>query len=97
MLEHRLTGARPRLSVERWLLALRHPGAPVHLGPRLLGGALVLTLILFLLLAPLRAHAQELTVFAAASLTDAFKDIAAQWVKAGHPAPRLSFVSAGPS
>jgi molybdate transport system substrate-binding protein len=51
-------------------------------------------LFLFLLiLAPLQAHAQALTVFAAASLTDALKDISAQWVKAGHEAPRISFDS----
>jgi len=34
-----------------------------------------------------------LTVFAAASLTDAMKDAAAAWVKLGHPAPRLSFAA----
>jgi molybdate transport system substrate-binding protein len=34
-----------------------------------------------------------LTVFAAASLTDALKDIAGMWVKAGHEAPRISFDS----
>ena len=48
-------------------------------------------LALCLLLAPLAARAQELTVFAAASLTDAMKDISAQWEKAGHPALHLSF------
>jgi molybdate transport system substrate-binding protein len=48
-------------------------------------------LVLCLLLAPLAARAQELTVFAAASLTDAMKDISAQWQKAGHPALRMSF------
>jgi len=47
--------------------------------------------LLCILLAPLSAHAQQLTVFAAASLTDAMKDAAAQWVKAGHPALSLSF------
>src|SRR6202000_2756391 len=67
----------------------RHTGSET-LNPR---GRMRYLLILFLLLAPLRAHAQELTVFAAASLTDAFKDIAAQWVKAGHTAPRLSFAA----
>jgi molybdate transport system substrate-binding protein len=50
-------------------------------------------LYLLLLLAPLQAHAQSLTVFAAASLTDAFKDISAQWVKEGHQAPRMSFAA----
>src|SRR5690349_23923608 len=50
-------------------------------------------LFLCILLAPLSARAQELTVFAAASLTDAMKDIAALWVQAGHPALRTSFGS----
>jgi len=48
-------------------------------------------IILCLLLAPLTARAQELTVFAAASLTDAMKDISTKWAAAGHPALRLSF------
>src|SRR6202000_22186 len=43
------------------------------------------------LLVPLSARAQELTVFAAASLTDAMKDVSALWTKAGHPALRMSF------
>lgn len=50
-------------------------------------------LLLLLILAPLQAKAQTLTVFAAASLTNAMKDIAALWVKAGHEAPRMSFDS----
>jgi molybdate transport system substrate-binding protein len=50
-------------------------------------------LLLLLILAPLQARAQTLTVFAAASLTDAMKEISALWVKAGHPAPRTSFDS----
>jgi molybdate transport system substrate-binding protein len=50
-------------------------------------------LALCLLLTPLAARAQELTVFAAASLTDAMKDISAQWAQAGHPALRMSFGS----
>jgi molybdate transport system substrate-binding protein len=50
-------------------------------------------LFLLLILAPLQARAQTLTVFAAASLTDALKDIAGMWVKAGHEAPRISFDS----
>ena len=50
-------------------------------------------LALCLLLAPLAARAQELTVFAAASLTDAMKDISAQWAQAGHPPLRMSFGS----
>ena len=54
-----------------------------------------LLLILLLTLAPFqaRAQAQPLTVFAAASLTDAMQDIVRLWVAAGHPAPRLSFAS----
>jgi molybdate transport system substrate-binding protein len=52
-----------------------------------------LLLALCLLLAPLTARAQELTVFAAASLTDAMKDISAQWAQAGHQPLRMSFSS----
>ncbi len=48
-------------------------------------------LFLCVLLLPLAARAQELTFFAAASLTDALKDVAALWVQQGHAAPRLSF------
>src|SRR5271166_6608046 len=44
-----------------------------------------------MLLLPLLARAQELTVFAAASLTDAMKDVSALWSQAGHPPLRLSF------
>jgi molybdate transport system substrate-binding protein len=50
-----------------------------------------LLLLLCLLLAPLSAQAQQLTVFAAASLTDAMKDIDAQWQKDGHKPLSLSF------
>jgi molybdate transport system substrate-binding protein len=50
-------------------------------------------LALCLLLAPLAARAQELTVFAAASLTDALKDISAQWAQTGRPPLRMSFGS----
>jgi molybdate transport system substrate-binding protein len=50
-------------------------------------------LLLCVLLVPLAARAQELTVFAAASLTDAMKDVSAQWVKAGHQPLRMSFGS----
>ena len=52
---------------------------------------LIAILILPILLAPLQARAEQLTVFAAASLTDAMREIAALWTKAGHEAPRLSF------
>jgi molybdate transport system substrate-binding protein len=48
-------------------------------------------LLAFMLLVPLTARAQELTVFAAASLTDAMKDVSALWTKAGHPPLTLSF------
>ena len=48
-------------------------------------------LALCLLLAPLRAGAQQLTVFAAASLTDVMQDISARWAEAGHSPLRLSF------
>src|ERR1700709_2461526 len=50
-------------------------------------------LVLCVLLVPLAARAQELTVFAAARLTDAMKDVSAQWVKAGHQPLRMSFGS----
>ncbi len=50
-------------------------------------------LLVFLLLFPLAAQAEELTVFAAASLTDALKDISLLWQKEGHPALRQSFAS----
>jgi molybdate transport system substrate-binding protein len=52
---------------------------------------LVIGLLAFLV--PSAAWAQQLTVFAAASLTDAMKDISAAWEKQGHPALRLSFAS----
>lgn len=45
------------------------------------------------LLAPSAAQARELTVFAAASLTDALQDLSAMWVQRGHQAPRMSFGS----
>jgi molybdate transport system substrate-binding protein len=50
-------------------------------------------LILLLVLAPLQARAETITVFAAASLTNALQAIAELWVKAGHEAPRQSFAS----
>jgi molybdate transport system substrate-binding protein len=52
-----------------------------------------LILLLALLLAPLTARADDVTVFAAASLTDAIKDISGLWQEAGHAAPKLSFAS----
>jgi molybdate transport system substrate-binding protein len=56
-------------------------------------GMMRLLLFTLLMLAPLQARTQPLTVFAAASLTDAMKGISELWVKAGHDAPRLSFAS----
>jgi molybdate transport system substrate-binding protein len=42
----------------------------------------------------LPARAQEsVTVFAAASLTDALRELGAQWAARGHPAPRFSFAA----
>jgi molybdate transport system substrate-binding protein len=52
-----------------------------------------LLLALCLMIAPLVARAQQLTVFAAASLTDAMKDVSAQWVRVGHQPLRMSFGS----
>ena len=54
---------------------------------------LVLSLLLCVLFVPPAAHAEELTVFAAASLTDAMKDVSVQWAKAGHQPLRMSFAS----
>jgi molybdate transport system substrate-binding protein len=48
-------------------------------------------LFALVLLAPIAARAQELTVFAAASLTDAMKDVSVLWTKDGQPPLRLSF------
>ncbi|MGE0419947.1 MAG: molybdate ABC transporter substrate-binding protein, partial [Acetobacteraceae bacterium] len=44
-----------------------------------------------LLLAPVASWGRDVTMFAAASLTDALKDVSAEWVKAGHTPFRLSF------
>jgi molybdate transport system substrate-binding protein len=46
-----------------------------------------------LLLAPATRAQQPVTIFAAASLTDALRDLAAQWVARGNPMPRLSFAA----
>ena len=48
-------------------------------------------LLAVLVLFPLTARAQDLTVFAAASLTDAMRDVAALWQQGGHPALHQSF------
>ena len=53
----------------------------------------VLSLLLCVLCVPLAARAQELTVFAAASLTDAMQDVSVQWTQAGHQPLRMSFAS----
>jgi molybdate transport system substrate-binding protein len=44
-------------------------------------------------LLPVTARAQEVTIFAAASLTDAMKDISAKWAEAGHKPLTMSFGS----
>lgn len=49
-------------------------------------------LLLFLVL-PISARADGLTVFAAASLTDAMRDVSALWEKSGHAPLRLSFAA----
>jgi molybdate transport system substrate-binding protein len=49
--------------------------------------------LLFALLIPGAAAAQDLTVFAAASLTDALKDVAQAWERADHPKLRFSFAA----
>lgn len=46
-----------------------------------------------LALFPLAAAAQQVTVFAAASLTDAMTDVSAAWRRAGHAPLRLTFAS----
>jgi molybdate transport system substrate-binding protein len=48
-------------------------------------------LFLCVLLVPLAARSQELTVFAAASLTDVMKEVSTQWAQAGHSPLRMSF------
>jgi molybdate transport system substrate-binding protein len=52
----------------------------------------ILVLLALLLASPARAEGPP-TVFAAASLTDAMKDVAAAWAKLGRPAPVMSFAS----
>jgi molybdate transport system substrate-binding protein len=56
-----------------------------------ISGWIMRLLLALCLLLPCAAHAEVLTVFAAASLTDAMKDVAATWQKQGHAPPRLSF------
>ena len=56
---------------------------------------LALAATLGLLMAPAvpRAQGAPLTIFAAASLTDAMRAIARDWQGRGHPAPRISFAA----
>lgn len=53
----------------------------------------ILLLVAPALVMPVAARAQNVTIFAAASLTDALKDAAAVWQRQGHPPLRLSFAS----
>ncbi len=52
-----------------------------------------LFVLALLLLAPATAFAQDLTVFAAASLTDAMRDVAAAWEAQGNPKLRMNFAA----
>ncbi len=52
-----------------------------------------LLFVMLLLLVPLAVRAQQLTVFAAASLTDAMRDVSGLWQQAGHAPLRLSFAA----
>ncbi len=55
---------------------------------------LFLPAILALVCSPIAARAQQpATIFAAASLTDALRDLSAQWAARGNPAPRLTFAA----
>ena len=42
---------------------------------------------------PARAQGEGATIFAAASLSEALRDLAAQWAARGHPSPRLAFAA----
>jgi molybdate transport system substrate-binding protein len=62
--------------------------------PALRRRRLVASLAAPILVAAATARAQDrLTIFAAASLTDAMRALSQQWQAAGHPAPRLSFAA----
>jgi molybdate transport system substrate-binding protein len=50
-------------------------------------------MVICMLLIPVTSWAEDITVFAAASLTDAMKDVSAQWERAGHQPLRMSFGS----
>jgi molybdate transport system substrate-binding protein len=49
--------------------------------------------LLLALVLPAAARAEQLTIFAAASLTDALKEVCAAWATEGHPMPRLVFAA----
>ncbi|RAI54571.1 molybdate ABC transporter substrate-binding protein [Roseicella frigidaeris] len=53
----------------------------------------LLAVTLGLLVAPAARAQEAVTVFAAASLTDAMRALAQDWQSRGHPAPRLSFAA----
>lgn len=53
----------------------------------------ILIAALVLLLQPALARAQDVTVMAAASLTDAMRELGQAWAAKGHPAPRFSFAA----
>ena len=50
-----------------------------------------IVLLIWLLITPLGAQAQEVTVMAAASLTDAMKALGQTWAARGNPVPRFSY------
>ncbi len=56
---------------------------------RLLSAAVLLAFVTV----PFASHAQQLTVFAAASLTDVMKNVDRLWQTDGHPALRMSFAA----
>ena len=53
----------------------------------------ILLLAIAACLSPALAQAQQLTVMAASSLTDAMRELGQQWAARGHPAPRLVFAA----
>jgi molybdate transport system substrate-binding protein len=61
---------------------------PTDISERIMRSLLAIAILLLL---PCAVHAEPLTVFAAASLTDAMKDVAASWERHGHAPLRLSF------
>lgn len=74
---------------------MRRPGTFACLVPARVRGMFAPLLALGLVAAaPARAE-PPLTVFAAASLADALREIDALWTASGHPAPRLSLASSG--